>query len=417
MFVTSESLRTLIGLAALNGWIAWRYSRLPVSQDEGLWMLWGFTGSRPYVDQVDCKPPGIHLWCWILAHVTRFNPYGCRLLHQLTLGAIGITAYCLSGKVNAALCFLVITQSAWLEGYFAWVEAISAGLWFLAFYLTPWAAIAFIVLTWLFNLKLVLPTLVFALLRGWFAQVAAALVVVSVLLLVLYVVATPLVRALWYGCMTVPNRMVQIRARDAHRAFPRLVSNFTTPLLLILPLTISGATHRLDVAAWAAAAVYVGFNAMGRVWRPYHWIPLAPILASAAPPLALTMVVTDLLTNGLYLGDFIALHRATVSRYLKAAQRIGSELSGKGGRLWVYGPFTQIYIYARSRPASLPVEQVEIRRVIPERRVQAGTIEDVDKIVICPGEIRFAPEEFRSCANHESFVILTRVATILRPRP
>ncbi len=408
MLATAEPFRTIVGLAALNGWIAWRYSRLPVSQDEGLWMLWGFTGSRPYIDQVDCKPPGIHLWCWVFARITGFNPYACRLLQQLTLGAIAITAYCLSGNLSTALCFIIVAQSAWFQGYFAWVEAISAGLWFLAFYCAPSLAMGLLVLAWLFNLKLVLPTIVFALLRGWFAEVAAALLLLALAVLVLYFVAPVLARALWYGCVTVPKRLVQMRARNARWTLHRLDAKVLVPLLIIVALAISGGMHRFDASAWAGAAVYLGVNATGRVWRPYHWIPLAPVLAFAAPPIALTMVVVDLVTNGLYLGDIVARQRPVVSRYLKAAQNIGNGIFGNAGRLWVYGQFTQLYIYARSRPALLPVEQVEIRYVIPERYEQTGTIEVVDTLVICPGEIRFLPEDFRPTVIEDGFMVLKR---------
>jgi hypothetical protein len=132
-------------------------------------------------------------------------------------------------------------------------------------------------------------------------------------------------------------------------------------------------------------------------------------LASAAPPIALPIIITDFATNGLYLGDIVRRHRAEVSRYLKAAEKIGGRISAKTGRLWVYGPFTQLYVYARARPALLPVEQVEIRDVIPERRLdQTGTVKDVDTLVICPGEIRFVPDGFRASVNEDSFIVLKR---------
>lgn len=406
MLATSESFRTLVGLAALTAWIAWRYSRLPVSQDEGLWMLWGFTGSRPYIDHVDCKPPGVHLWCWALARITRFNPYACRLVHQLTLGAIAITAYCLSGNVSAAICFIIVAQSAWFEGYFAWVEAISAGLWLLAFYSAPGIAVGLLALAWLFNLKLVLPTLAFALLRGWFVEAAVALSVLTLALVVLFFVAPALSRALWYGCVTVPERL--LHARHARWSFRGLDANRLVPPLLVVTLAISGAAHGFDSSAWAAAAIYIGFNAMGKVWRPYHWIPLAPTLATAAPPIALAMIAVDLITNGLYLGDVVARRRPAVARYLKAAQNIGREIAGNAGRLWVYGQFTQLYVYARARPALLPVEQVEIRYVIPERRERSGALADVDTLVICPGEIRFFPEGFYTSTMEDGFIVRKR---------
>jgi hypothetical protein len=407
MLATPQSFATFAGLAVLSGWIAWRYSRLPVSQDEGLWMLWGFTGSRPYIDQVDCKPPGVHLWCWLLARITRYNPYACRLLHQFALGAIAIAAYRLSGNAGAALAFIVVAQSAWFEGYFAWVETLSAGLWLLAFYTAPPVAVACLVVAWLFNLKLVLPTLAFALLRGWFAGVAAALAMLALALFALWIVAPALARALWYGCVTVPARLVRLRAGEGRR-IRRLNAQLVMPALLVAALGISAALHRFDAAAWAAAVVYVVFNAAGRVWRPYHWIPLAPVVASAVPGVAFAMVAVDLVTNALYLGDVVARRRPLVARYLHAAQRVGRALFGNAGRLWVYGQFTQLYVYTRSRPALLPVEQVEIRNVIPERREHSGTIAEVDTIAICPGEIRFLPEDFRPSLLEDGFVVLKR---------
>jgi hypothetical protein len=404
---TPVTILIAVGIATLSAWIAWRYSRLPLSQDEGLWMLWGFTGSRPYLDHVDCKPPGVHLWCWFLARVTRFDPSACRLIHQGTLGAIAITAYLLSGNASVALAFIVVTQSAWFEGYFAWVETMSAGLWLLAVYAPPGVAVGCLVLACLFNLKLFFPALAFTLLHGWFVEVAAAIAVVALMLLVIRFAAAELARGLWYGCVVVPRRMVAARTWSIGRQALRLDVDFLVPLLLVGTLAFSGASHRLDMAVWAGGAVYIGVNAAGKVWRPYHWIPLAPMLASAAPPIALAIAAVDLMTNRLYLGNVVSLRRPMVGHYLVAALRIGRTICRNAGRLWVYGQFTQLYIYARARPALLPVEQVEIRHVIPEQR-EAATVQDVDTIVICPAELKFLPKDFRVILREDGFMVLER---------
>src|SRR5215210_5501221 len=95
-------------LACLNGWVAWRYSRVPLGQDEGLWMLWGWTGAVPYRDHIDCKPPGIHLWLWMLARLTRRNITATRAITHLAIGAFAVSASIIAGDLKTGLLFTAL---------------------------------------------------------------------------------------------------------------------------------------------------------------------------------------------------------------------------------------------------------------------------------------------------------------------
>jgi hypothetical protein len=105
----------VLTVAALNTWVAWRFSRIPIGQDVAMWMLWGMTGARPYRDFVDCKPPGIHTWIWALSRLTGRRVGSTALLHHLTIGAIAVGLTALTGKLEAGILFTALGQSVWLH--------------------------------------------------------------------------------------------------------------------------------------------------------------------------------------------------------------------------------------------------------------------------------------------------------------
>jgi hypothetical protein len=153
---------------------------------------------------------------------------------------------------------------------------------------------------------------------------------------------------------------------------------------------------------------YVVLNTLGRAWRPYHWIPLSAIVAVAAPPAAVLVLLAEWVTNGLYLGDIIGRTRPQVARLQEEAKFVGEMLRSMEGTLWVNNEYTQIYIYARKRPATGLVEQVEIRHVVPERRVKTGRSEPhLDNVVLGPGSLLAVPVGYRVALIHGSFTILT----------
>ena len=63
------------GLLTLNIYIAWRYSKMPVESDFGIFAMWGMTGAVYGRDFVDCKSPGVHIWLMLLAKIIGYD-YG-----------------------------------------------------------------------------------------------------------------------------------------------------------------------------------------------------------------------------------------------------------------------------------------------------------------------------------------------------
>ncbi len=395
-------------LSALNLWIAWRYSRLPLGQDEGLWMLWGFTGALPYRDYVDCKPPGIHLWLWFLSRLTGRNIALAKFLHFLVIGGFAIAAYILSGNMYTGLLFTALAQSAWLRAYHEWIEPLSGGFLLLAFLLNPWLATCSLAIVMLFNLKLGIPGVVLMILRGWWLQLAVAGLGGAVLLGSWVLLWPNSFRDVWYGSITVAYRMTQWRKQNGQHILPRWDEYFATPLLLVVPTLAAAILSRPDPVLWIPATVYVIINTLGRAWRPYHWIPLAAMAAVAAPPAAILVFLTEWVTNAVYLGDIIGRTRPQVARLQKIARSVGKKIRNMEGSLWVNNEYTQIYIYARKRPAlSGLVEQVEIRHVVPERRRKSDGDELHGAIIVHgPGVPLAVPWGYRVAMIHDPFTVL-----------
>lgn len=395
-------------LAALNLWIAWRYSRLPLGEDEGLWMLWGFTGARPYLDDVDCKPPGIHLWLWLLARLSGRKIRLTKFLQHAAVGGFAIAAYRLSGSLNAGLIFTALAQSAWLRAYHAPLETTSAGFLLLALLLDPWPATICLALAVLFNLKLGPPGLLYMLLHGWWPELGAAALAATTIFALWILLWPSCFRAVAYGCITVSRRLVRTRQRGGQRIVPRWDPYLVTPMLLVVPAVCAAILARPDPILWTVAAAYIAVNLQGRVWRPYHWIPLAAFAAAAAPSAAILFLLADWITNGVYLGNVIDRTQPGTLQLGEDARAVGEALRLMRGALWVQDEQTQIYIYAGKRPAG-PVEQVEIRHVIPERKDRREqSRQQIDLLVLGPDSIPFAPRGFRTTLVRGPFAVLTR---------
>ena len=300
-FVSGD--RALVLLVALNGWIAWRYSRVPLGQDEGLWMLWGWTGAVPYRDHIDCKPPGIQIWLWLLAKLTRRNIAATRAITHLAIGAFAVAATAITGELAAGLLFTAIAQSSLLLAYHAWVEPLSAGFLLLALVSPPWVAAGCLALAMLFNLKLGPPGLAILLIHGWWLQLAAA-AAIAVLILVSWRLLRPAgFRAVWFGVVELPRRMTARRKSQGHPIVPHWTPYFSTPLLLMAPALGAAIAADRHAVLWIPCALYMGLNLCGRVWRPYHWIPVAAFAAAAAPAAAPLILLAEWCASGLYLGN------------------------------------------------------------------------------------------------------------------
>jgi hypothetical protein len=391
-------------LVALNLWVAWRFSRQPIGQDLGIWMLWGFTGARPYRDYVDCKPPGIHLWCWLLSRVSGRRLRLAQFLHHVAIGGFAIAAYRLTGRLDAGLLFTALAQSAWLHAYLTWLEPMAAGLLMLALLLGPWPSTICLALCVFFDLKLAPSAFLLFVLRGWWLPLGVAALSAAALLAVCRLLWPAQFAEVWYGAVTVARRIARQRRQGGQRIRPSWGQEFAMPLLLVAPAVAAAAWTRPDPVLWAVLATYVCVNLMGRVWRPYHWLPLAAC-AVAAPPEAALVLAAEWIASGLYLGDLLRRTRPTSAPGLLSAQALGQKLRSLPGTLWVDGESTQIYVYAHKQPA-WTVEQVEIRWVIPERRAWDAGREPPELLVVGPRSLPLLPPGYRPFLVHGPFTVL-----------
>jgi hypothetical protein len=403
----------LLLLAGLNLWVAWRYSRQPIGQDLGLWMLWGFTGARPYRDHVDCKPPGIHLWGWLLARVTGRRLALAQFLHHAAVGGFALAAYRLTGRLEAGLLFTALAQSAWLSSYLTWLEQISAGFLLLALLLSPWSAALCLALAILFNLKLAPSAVLLLALRGGWLPLAVLVLGGLAVLAVCRLLWPHGFADVWYGAVTVPRRMAARRSRGGLRfpAISRWIGgwnrDFAVPLLLVVPAMGIVIRSRPDPVLLVVLGVYIAVNLQGRVWRAYHWIPLAAC-AAAAPAGSALVLAAEWVASGLYLGDLVRRTRPESADGLRTARAVGERLRGISGSLWVADLYTQIHVYARKAPAYGLVEQVEIRDVIPERWETAEERPAADLVVLGPGSVPAAPHGYRVVLTEGPFTVLAR---------
>jgi hypothetical protein len=395
----------LLLLAALNLGIAWRYSSLPLGQDEGLWLLWGFTDAVPYHDYVDCKPPGIHLWLRVLALMTGKRLWLTRFMHHATIGVIAVIATAFTHNLNVGIAYTALAQSAWLLSYHAWVECLSSAFLLLALLIQqPWVATACVGLAILFNLKLAPASVLLLVLSGfWFPLIVLTSLAGGIFVFWSWLDAKSF-REVWYGSIVVAKRMLEWRKSHNQDSLPHWDHFFATPLLLV-SLALVAIVMSEEPMLWFVAAIYISTNLLGRIWRPYHWIPIAAVFAAAAPPIAFYVLIAELVASGLYLGDVVSRVQPQAASLMHAARSIGEQVRLMNGSLWVNSEFTQIYVYSRKRPAYSFVEQVELRHVIPERRENLSIESRPDILVMGPAPFLFAPSGYQMVLRHGGFVV------------
>ncbi len=399
-------------VGAVNLWIAWRYSRLPLGQDEGLWMLWGWTGAVPYRDHVDCKPPGIHCWLWLLGRITGRNIGLTRFLHYVAVGCAAVAVTLAADSLAAGLLFTILALSSFLDAHHAWVEQLGAVFLVAALLSSDPIAPLFLLLAIAFDLKLVPSALVITLLNQWWTGAGFAIVILTGTLILCRVLAPRTLSAVWYSLVTVPRRMVQERKRRGGTVFPAWTRYFSTPLLLVGPSVVVGLSSRPSVSLWLAVLAYLIVNSVGRIWRPYHWIPFAAFCAASEPgPLVAVaaLAIGEWAVAGAYFPDPEQARSQSVARAMNAARVVGLRLREQPGSLWVVGEFTQIYVYARKRPVRKAVDQVEIRDVVPERRILDDEFsEPPDLVVLTPGSLRAVSPRFDVLFEVDDFIALLR---------
>lgn len=386
-------------LAALNAWVAWRYSRLPIGPDEGMWMLTGWTGARYGVDYVDCKPPGVHLWMALLARLTGRRVGAAKFLHHLTVGALAIAAYLLSGQLATGLMATALLQSAWLYAYQSWTDALGASLLLVAVLAPPAWMPAVLVVAVLFNVKMAVPGAVWVLLTPatW---LPAALTGAGVAVIAggLWMVRRDWLERVWFASVEVPRRMTILRQSQLRHVFVQWPQHLGVGLLLVTTSVVLTLGVNADWRLALVAGSYVAFNSWGGVWRPNHWLPLA-VVAAATPtlPASLAVLAAEWVSMRAYTVNAWAVTYPELAPMLEQARALGERLREEEGALWVNTFNTQIYVYAGKRPV-YDVEQLEIRDVTPERRPARDKrlrLEPPATIVVGPGSWSGHPHNYR----------------------
>lgn len=402
--MSTEQIAHIAILLALNIWIAYRYAFQPLGPDEGIWMLSGWTGARYGRDYVDCKPPGIHVWFWLLAKLTRKSVWASKFLHHITIGLLIVAAYALSGSLGTALLATALLQSGWLRAYQSWMDQVSGALLLLSVLSPPAWALALIGLACLFNVKSAVPGAVWIALNGYWLTLGVGLAIASVVAAAWYFVQPQSFRDVWLSAVDVPSRMNKWRAgivklQFSHEAF-----------LIVVPAVVLCFASNHNYKLWATALSYVLFNSWGRVWRANHWLPLSLIVAASPPPLyALVVLLAEWVSVRFYFGNIWAVTYPQIAMQLLEARLIGEKLGAENGALWVNSFHTQIYVYAKKKPEWSCVEQLEIRDVMPERgkmRDEKLRRQPPTWIVLGPGRIDGDPKGFQTVGQIGNFAVL-----------
>lgn len=402
--MTTEQLAHIAILLALNIWVSYRYAFQPLGPDEGIWMLSGWTGAKYGRDYVDCKPPGIHTWFWLLAKLTRRNVWAAKFIHHLVVGLLIVAAYLLSGSLGTGLLATALLQSGWLRAYQSWMDQISGALLLLAVLTPPGLSVALIAMACLFNVKSAVPGAVWVVLNGYWLELAVALGVGAAIAGPWYMLARQSFEDVWLSSIDVPARMNKWRASITGLQFSQ------ESFLLIIPAVLLCLATNQDYRLWATALSYVVFNAWGRVWRPNHWLPLVLIAALEPPPFfAMVILLAEWVSARFYLGNVWATTYPAIALQLLEARKIGENLAKKDGKIWVNSFHTQIYVYAQKKPEWNCVEQLEIRDVMPERgKLRDETLRKNPPalIVMGPGQIEGEPKGYQTLVKFGNFAVL-----------
>lgn len=358
----------VIGLLTLNIYIAWRYSKMPVESDFGIFAMWGMTGAVYGRDFVDCKSPGVHIWLMLLAKIKR-DIKVVRLSHFILTGLPSIVYYAFTKDYAGALAFLILIHSGWLYAFHGNVGDIPAGLIFLALVTgNPWLFMALLIVATLYEPKLIVATGLMTLIKVqtvWLPTVVyGAVIGAGAYLLWRYR------RSAWdvlvESAYTIPKRMISSR-KGLYKFMPSYTAN---PVMYILPWLFAGVYSKPEILYWLPAIVLIAFQFLGKVIRPNHLLPLAAWVAAAGirPEIVFALATTDLLSAGLYIGNIWARFYPYLDAITRDAKQIGEWLKDKPGILWVNSMWAQIYMYANKKPHYGMMEIIEVSEVATERR-------------------------------------------------
>lgn len=399
----SEQIAHIVIIMALNAWIAFRYAFQPLGPDEGIWMLSGWTGARYGRDYVDCKPPGIHIWFWLLAKLTKRNIWAAKFLHHLTVGVLIVISYLLSGSFGTALMATAILQSGWLRAYQSWQDQVSGVLLLLVVLSPPYWAAALVALACFFNVKAVIGGIYLLLAGYWIPSIVVASVAGAIVGL-LYIIRSNVVSDVWISSIDVPRRMATFRKQY----FPFQIA--FGPMLLIVPFILVSLYTSMDYRVWATVMAYCVLNAWGRVWRSNHWLPLGLLAAlMPSPEVAFVVLAAEWVSCRFYMGNVWSITYPEITQQLLEARMVGERMREEQGSVWCNTFHTQIYVYSQKKPVWNQVEQLEIADVTPERGRDRDMLlrkSPPKWIIIGPGSIKGQPRGYQSVGAFGKFVVL-----------
>jgi hypothetical protein len=401
------------GLLTLNIYIAWRYSKMPVESDFGIFAMWGMTGAVYGRDFVDCKSPGVHIWLMLLAKIKR-DIKVVRFLHFMATGMPSIIYYLVTKDYAGALAFLILIHSGWLYAFHGNVGDIPAGLIFLALITgNPWLFVALLVVATFYEPKLVVATGLMILIKiqtVWLPTLVYGMVI-GALVSILYLKFRQVFDWIVESSYTIPKRMISSR-----KGLYKFMPSFTSiPFMYILPWLFAGIYSKPELLYWLPAIIMIAFQFVGKVIRPNHLLPLAAWVAAAGirPEIVFALATTDLLSAGLYIGNIWARFYPGLDAITRNAKQIGEWLKDKPGILWVNSMWAQIYMYANKKPHYGMMEVVEVNSVAKERTntmVELIKQHPPDWIVTdATARVGYDYRNYRNVAKVSDFIVYKRV--------
>ncbi len=310
-------------------------------------------------DFADCKTPGVHIWYWLLSRLAGVNIERIKFANHFLIGSVGVVLYWMTGNFYHALAYTVLVNSGWLLAFHGNVSQVPAALISVALIANPALSVALWLLAVFYEPKLLPSFLVVVVLKGWWFVLPLSLLGLPVALYR----NKQWFKWLWESSVVIPIRIG--KTRNLETWFPWFTAN---PMLYILPWVILGVYYKPDLLYWLPALTYFVFICLGRAIRSNHLIPLIPWLLGLPPVFTVGLVIIDLVSSGLYLGDIWTRYYPALANINDDAKAAGEWLRDKAGTLYVNGIHSGIYIHAR-KPLSLGMaEQIEIREVANERR-------------------------------------------------
>ena len=403
----------VVGLLTINSYIAWRYSKMPVESDFGIFAMWGMTGAAYGRDFVDCKSPGVHLWLLLLSKVKR-DIKVVRLLHFFVTGLPSVIYYAFTRDYTGALAFLILIHSGWLYAFHGNVGDIPAGLIFLALITgNPWLFMALLVVATLYEPKLVVATGLMTLIKVqtvWLPTVVYG-AVIGAAAYMLWRYRRSEWDVLVESAYTIPKRMISSR-----KGLYKFMPSFTSiPFMYILPWLFAGIYSKPELLYWLPAIVLIAFQFVGKVIRPNHLLPLAAWIAAAGirPEIVFALATTDLLSAAMYTGNIWARFYPYCDAITKDAKEVGEWLKGRPGVLWVNSMWAQIYLYADKKPTYGMMEIIEVNDVATERReIMNKNISNNPPDWIVTDEtarVGYDYRNYRNVAKVSDFIVYKRV--------